>query len=321
MLINTHAQPVLFSLPSSLHSMVTESFTMNRRNRHTPARRFVLALACGLLLAGTAGCVRRAAEEPVPDDQAVLQQNERASELVRIGDELRRNGDLVAAADVYGRAMRADPDSPLPPALLGDTLRRLKRYNEAEQVFVRALERNPYSGLSLQGYGILMIEKGQPEAAISALTNAVDEEAADYRVYNVLGIAHDALGDHTQAQTYYTAGQEQAPGNQSLRNNMALSLALQERYDAAIEQMKQLAGSGDGDETYRHNLALIYGLGGRIEDASETLRPVLPAADVANNLAYYQSLRAMETDARREAVLDVVLRSIFLSRNDIQTAQ
>lgn len=260
-----------------------------------------------------AGCGRQAAKEPVPDDQAVLQQNERASEFIRVGNELRRKGDLVSAAEMYNRAMRADSKSPLPPALLGDTLRRLKRYNEAEQVFARALSDNPFSGLALQGYGILMIEKGQPEAAIGALTNAVDEEAADYRVYNVLGIAYDSLGDHTQAQTFYKDGLGQAPDNASLRNNMALSLALQERYDAAIEQMKQLASAAGTQEAYRHNLALIYGLAGRIEDAAATLRPVLPGADVANNLAYYQSLRAMEPQQRRAAVLDVVLRSIFVS--------
>ncbi len=284
-------------------------------------RGFVLA-ACGLALLGLSACNNRATEEPVPDDEALLQQNQRASELVRIGNELRAKGDLISAAEVYSRAMRADPDSPLPPALLGDTLRRLKRYNEAEQVFAQALERNPYSGLSLQGYGILMIEKGQPESAIAALTNAVDEEAADHRVFNVLGIAYDALGDHTQAQTQYMTGLAQAQGNRSLRNNMALSLALQERYEAAIEQMRQLIAADDSkDAPYRHNLALIYGLGGRIEEASATLRPVLPPADVANNLAYYQSLRAMDPNQRRAAVLDVVLQSLFLSGNSIGAQQ
>jgi len=297
--------------------MLFELLTMIRHNRVFPVRRLILAVGCGLLLGLAAGCGRQAAKEPVPDDQAVLQQNDRATEFVGVGNELRRKGDLVSAAEMYSRAMRADPKSPLPPALLGDTLRRLKRYNESEKVFAQALSENPYSGLALQGYGILMIEKGQPEAAVGALTNAVDEEAADYRVYNVLGIAYDSLGDHTQAQTFYTAGLGQAPDNASLRNNMALSLALQERYDAAIDQMKQLASAADGQEAYRHNLALIYGLAGRIEDAAGRTGRSVAAADVANNLAYYQSLRAMEPDKRRAAILDVVLRSLFLKDSEI----
>lgn len=269
-------------------------------------------LACVAAI-GIAACSGPTAKERVPDDVAVQHQSERATELINVGNDLRAQGNLNDAAAVYRRAMRADPESPLPPALLGDTLRQLKRYDEAEQVYRGMLERSPYSGMALQGYGILMIERGQPDAAVSLLTPAVDENAADYRTYNVLGIAYDALGDHTQAQNQYQAGLELKPGSKSLRNNMALSLALQERYDAAIEQMQRLLTGTKADEPYLHNLALIYGLAGRIENAAALLRQMLPEADVANNLAYYQNLRAMPPDRRRTAILDIILQSIFLS--------
>lgn len=273
----------------------------------------IIGLACGLALLATAACGGRG--NTISDDEAVLQQNERASELVRIGNELRGKGDLVSAAEIYGRAARADSKSPLPPALLGDTLRRLGRYREAEQIFRNALDRNPFSGLALQGYGILMIETGKPESAIAALTSAVDEEAADYRVYNVLGIAYDKLGDHGQAQAQYMAGLEQKRDSRSLLNNMAISLALQERYDVAIDQMRKAARISGDDPTYRHNLALIYGLAGQIEDAAKIARTLLPAGDVASNLAFYQELRALDGEQRRAKVLEVVLRSLFVSAN------
>lgn len=287
-----------------------EDFAYSGRRR---GGRPVIGLACGLALLAVSACGGPA--NTVPDDEAVLQQNERASELIRIGNELRDKGDLVSAADLYGRAVRADSKSPLPPALLGDTLRRLGRYREAEQIFREALDRNPFSGLSLQGYGILMIETGKPESAIAALTTAVDEESADYRVYNVLGIAYDKLGDHGQAQAQYMVGLEQKRDSPSLLNNMAISLALQERYDAAIDQMQKAADFSGDDPTYRHNLALIYGLAGRIEDAASIARTLLPAGDVANNLAFYQELRALDGEQRRAKVLEVVLRSLFVSAN------
>ncbi len=268
-----------------------------------------------LAILGVASCAPRSAEQRVSDDQAIQQQNARATELMKIGNNLRAQGNLNDAVKVYRRAMGADPDSPLPPAALGDTLRQLKRYDEAEQVYRQVLERNPYSGMALQGYGILLIERNQPDAAITMLTPAVDEDAADHRIYNVLGIAYDALGDHTQAQANYAAGLEQKPDSKSLRNNMALSLVLQERYDAAIEQVQRLLTGTEADEPYLHNLALVYGLAGRIESAAALLRQMLPEADVANNLAYYQNLRALPSDRRRTAILDIVLQSIFLSAN------
>lgn len=259
------------------------------------------------------GCTPRGEEKIVTDDEAIAQQNEKASEYMRLGNSLREQGDLIRAAELYQRAANADPDSPLPPAALGDTLRQLKRYAESEDVFRRTLERNKYSGLALQGYGILMVEMGQPDAAITLLTPAVDEDAAGHRVYNVLGIAYDALGDHTQAQNQYLAGLELAPNNNSLRNNIALSMVLQDRYDAAIEQVQRMLTGTEKDEPYLHNLALVYGLAGRIESAGSLLRQMLPEADVANNLAYYQNLRAMSQDERRAALLDVILKSIFLT--------
>lgn len=238
---------------------------------------------------------------------------------MQIGNSLRAQGNLNDAAGVYRRAMNADPKSPLPPAALGDTLRQLKLYDEAEQVFRQVLERSPYSGMALQGYGILLIEQNQADAAIGLLTPAVDEDAADHRIYNVLGIAYDALGDHTQAQNQYLAGLEMNPESKSLRNNMALSLVLQERYDAAIEQVQRLLTGTDLDEPYLHNLALVYGLAGQIEKAAALLRQMLPEADVANNLAYYQNLRALPPDRRRTAILDIVLQSIFMSSNGTMT--
>lgn len=290
--------------------------TKSRRRR---AFRLSPLLGCTalLFLAACGGGRETVPEQTVSDDQAIMQQNEKATKLVQLGNHLRQQGDLNGAAEMYSRAMRADPDSRLPPAALGDTLRHLGRYQEAEEVYHQTLAKHPYSGLALQGYGILLIEQGQPDAAVTLLMPAVDEDLADHRVFNVLGIAYDALGDHTEAQNQYLAGLGMAPGNRSLSNNMALSLALQERYEAAVAQVEQLLTGTEADEPLLHNLALIYGLGGEIGEAGKILRNLLPEADVVNNLAYYQNLRSMEADDRRGAVLDVVLKSIFLNFNNM----
>ena len=285
--------------------------------RHRRVSRLFALLGCTAILLVTAcgGGNERAPGQKVTDDQAVMNQNEKASTLMNIGSSLRAKGDLNGAAEMFKRAGRADPDSPLPPAALGDTLRHLGRYSEAEEIYHQVLSKHPYSGLALQGYGILLIEQGQPDAAITLLVPAVDEDAADHRVFNVLGIAYDALGDHTEAQNQYLAGLGFAPGNRSLSNNMALSLALQERYEAGIDQINGLITGTDADNSLLHNLALIYGLAGKIGDAGAVLRNLLPEADVVNNLAHYHNLRSMEPDQRRAAILDIILKKIYLNFN------
>lgn len=288
-----------------------------------PRRNFRLSSILGctaiLLLAACGGGRETVPEQTMTDDQAIMQQNEKATKMLQLGNRMRDKGDLNSAAEMYRRAMRADPDSPLPPAALGDTLRHLGQYSEAEEIYHQALAKHPYSGLALQGYGILLIEAGQPDAAITLLIPAVDEDVADHRVFNVLGIAYDALGDHTEAQNQYLAGLSMAPGNRSISNNMAISLALQERYEAAVSQIEALLTGTDSDKPLLHNLALIYGLAGNIGEAGAILRDLLPEADVVNNLAFYQNLRSMDEDDRRKAVLEIVLKSIYLNFNNLPT--
>lgn len=279
------------------------------------ASRLASLLGCAslLLLTACGGGKETVPEQTMSDDQAVMEQNEKASKLMQIGHRMNEKGDINGAAEMYQRAGRADPGSPLPAAALGDSLRRLGRYREAEEVYHQALSKHPYSSLALQGYGILLIEQDQPDAAITLLVPIVDEDAADHRIFNVLGIAYDALGDHTEAQNQYLSGLNMAPGNRSLSNNMALSLALQERYEAGVAQIRSLMTGTKADKPLMHNLALIYGLAGKIGDAGAVLRDLLPEPDVVNNLAYYQNLRSMDPDQRRGAILDIILRSIYLT--------
>ena len=291
-------------------------YEMTKPNTHRLVSTFVAAFGCAAILFLTACGGGSKPGQLITDDQAVMEQNEKATKLMGIGDRLRDKGDLEGAAEMYRRAVSADSRSPLPPAALGDTLRHLGQYKEAEEVYHQLLARLPFSGLALQGYGILLIEQGQPDAAITLLMPAVDEDAADHRVFNVLGIAYDALGDHTEAQNQYLAGLGMAPGNRSISNNMALSLALQERYDAGIDQIKSLMTGTDLDKPLLHNLALIYGLAGKIGDAGAVLRDLLPEADVVNNLAYYQNVRSMIPEQRRAAILDIILKSIYLKFNN-----
>jgi Flp pilus assembly protein TadD len=263
----------LFHLSEKNDVRMRNKIEKSESGRHHASRLgAILGCTALLLVAACSGGKETVPEQTISDDQAVMQQNEKATKLMHIGNRMRAKGDLNGAAEMYQRASRADPDSPMPYAALGDTLRLLGRHREAEEIYHQVLSRHPFSGLALQGYGILLIEQDQPDAAITLLVPAVDEDVADHRVFNVLGIAYDALGDHTEAQNQYLAGLGMAPGNRSLSNNMALSLALQERYEAGIAQIESLMTGTEADKPLLHNLALIYGLAGKIGDAGQILR-------------------------------------------------
>jgi Flp pilus assembly protein TadD len=93
------------------------------------------------------------------------------------------------------------------------------------------------------------------------------------------------------------------PGDPALTVNLALSLALSGNYANAIAVLQPLAMSAAGSAPERQTLALIYGLNGNTAEAARLGRIDLDDASVEHNLAYFQSLRELSPEARRQAIL------------------
>ena len=111
------------------------------------------------------------------------------------------------------------------------------------------------------------------------------------------------MGDHRGAQARYLEAMKFAPEVLSLRNNLAISLALSGDYDAAIGHLAEIAGDPGATARNRQNLALVYGLAGDVEKAAEIGRLDLDESEVRNNLAYYARLRALPAADRSAAIL------------------
>ena len=111
-------------------------------------------------------------------------------------------------------------------------------------------------------------------------------------------------GDHETAQQRYIDGLEIAPDNTSLRNNLALSLALAGDYDEAVQVLSRIAAGPTPSLAARHNLALVYGLKGDMDKAAQIGRRDLTEAEVRSNLACYARLRALTRPERIAAILE-----------------
>ncbi len=93
-----------------------------------------------------------------------------------------------------------------------------------------------------------------------------------------------------------------APSTLKLRNNLALSLALTGDFDEAARILREIAADPLATVRNRQNLALVYGLAGQPAKAARIARMDLGEAAVRNNLAYYETLRALSGQAKAAAV-------------------
>jgi len=221
-----------------------------------------LTLSAGVL----AGCSGQ-----VPTQGEIDRDNieNRAQQLVRVGDTTRAGGDLANALQLYARAAEMRPDWSEPLQRTGETALQAGFYDEALKAFDRAQA---------------LVAPGQTAAV------------------NGAGIALDLMGRHDEAQERYISGMEKAPDNLALKNNLGLSLAMSGNFDEAIQLLQGAAANPVAGVRTRHNLALVYGLAGNEDGARETAARDLDDAAVANNLAFYARLRAMTPEDRRKAV-------------------
>ncbi len=78
----------------------------------------------------------------------------------------------------------------------------------------------------------------------------------------LIGVADDFIGQHASAQDRYRQGLKLAPADRSISLDLALSLALSEKYNEAIAILKPIAQGPGATAQERQTLALIYGLQG-----------------------------------------------------------
>ena len=215
--------------------------------------------------------------------------------VIRVAEMTRDGGDLTGAAGLYQKAHEIDPTDPKPLIQLGQTLAKMGSPAGAAQAYRAALQLDGTNAEALRGLAIAMLNTSDAEGAIAQYEKALDT-GEDYRLYNGIAVAYDMLGDHASAQTYYRTALQLSPGNLEVNNNLALSLALEGRYQEAIPLLEQAIADPMATARYRQNLAFIYGLAGERDRARQLAERDLDPATVERNMTYFEVLKGMKDD-------------------------
>lgn len=227
-----------------------------------------------------------------------------SSTLLRVARATRDNGDLASAVTIYKRVHELSPMRADILVEMGQALSALGAHNEAANVFREALKLQVDNVDALRGLGNNLLAMNQPQLALEQFVAALAIQE-DPRVYNGMGVVHDMIGSHDTAQDNYRSGLNISPNDVNLRNNLALSLALTGKFDEATQILGKLIREPGTLPRHRQNLALIYGLAGRPSEAAGVARLDFDEPTVQNNLAYYETLRAMSPEQRASAVFGI----------------
>jgi Flp pilus assembly protein TadD len=266
----------------------------------------VAALYVGLSVIGLMGCQQK--QSLNLDPLAVDQRTGSAPDLsypavMHIAAASRAAGDFANAVSLYRHAGTMEAGNPEPLVALGGTLLEMGKPDEAIITYNAALKRSARDQNALRGLAKAFLKTGRPDLAANPLAMAYKDNPNDPKLLLLIGVADDFIGQHANAQARYQQGLRLAPADRSLTLDLALSLALTEKFDAAINLLRPIALSPSATAQERQTLALIYGLKGDQTSAMQFARMDLDAAAASHNLVFYESLRRLPPDARSRAIL------------------
>jgi type IV pilus assembly protein PilF len=93
---------------------------------------------------------------------------------------------------------------------------------------------------ALRDLGEARLVDGAPRAALRELLEAERLNPSDPRVHNLLGLAYDGLDRRDLAARHYARALELKPDFSEARNNLAVVLLKQARYDEAISHLERI---------------------------------------------------------------------------------
>jgi Flp pilus assembly protein TadD len=200
--------------------------------------------------------------------------------------------ELDAAGALY-RANAGNPDAAIRYAT---ALRAIGERAQASAVLEQASIKHPSDKAVLAAYGRALADAGNYAQAFEILGRAHTPEQPDWRLLSVQGAVLDQMGRHEEARRYYASALKLAPDDPAVLSNLGLSYALAKDLKQAETILRRAAARPGAEARVRQNLALVVGLQGRYQEAEEIARADLPAEAAAANVAYLREVLAGKSD-------------------------
>lgn len=245
--------------------------------RSSTGRKITVVLAV-LLMAGVAGCanskmttgsVSKASGKPVESMSAA----ELRGAADSLGDAYTRNTADKAVALRYASVLQMN----------GST-------DQALAVMRKLAISYPKDRDVLAAYGKALAAAGQLEPALDAVRRAQTPEYPDWRLASAEGAILDQLGKQSEARAQYRKALDLKPDEPTVLSNLGMSYVLEGDLRTAETYLRKAAQSPAADSRVRQNLALVVGLQGRFDEAEQ-----IASQDQAKaNVAYLRKMLAQQ---------------------------
>lgn len=249
--------------------------------RKATGRRTATALAL-IMLAAAAGCanskmttgsISRSAGKPV---------------------EQMSSGELQSASASLGEAYARDANDKATALRYANVL-QMNGNNEQSLAVMRKLAISyPKDRQVLAAYGKALAGAGQLEPALDAVRRAQTPEYPDWKLASAEGAILDQLGRANEARAQYRKALDLKPNEPSILSNLGMSYVLEGDLPVAETYLRSAVQAQGADSRVRQNLALVVGLQGRFDEAEQIAGQELSPEQAKANVAYLRKMLAQQ---------------------------
>jgi Flp pilus assembly protein TadD len=214
--------------------------------------------------------------------------------------------ELAAAARKIGETYARNPkdrDAGLNYATL---LRMTGKNDQALAVMQQVAILHPSDRAVLAAYGKALASAGQLEQALATITRAQTPDRPDWRLKSAEGAILDQMGRTDEARVAYRDALDIKPNEPSILSNLGMSYLLARDLKTAETYLRSAITQPGADSRIRQNLALVVGLQGRFQEAENIARQELTAAQAEANVAYLKGMLAQENSWQKLSSADNV---------------
>ncbi len=211
---------------------------------------------------------------------------------------------LTRQAENLSIRYRRNQKDPALAVAFASSLEGLGRNSDALRVLENTLQHAPDDGPLLSAYGRAMLRDGRPTDALPVLQKAETAGERSTALYSARGAALDQLGRHDEARQNYQRALQLKPNDPGTLANLGLSYALSKDLKQAEAVLRKAAAQPGATVQVRQNLALVLGLEGRFDEAEKISRQDLSADQAKDNSAYLRQMMSQSNSWQKLKSLD-----------------
>lgn len=202
--------------------------------------------------------------------------------------------ELQKATLYWGQEFSKKPTELQPAINYAKNLKALGEKQKALSVLEQASVYHANDPQLTSEYGRLALDLNQVNIAGQLLAAADDPTKPDWRVVSARGTVLAKQGKYPEAIPFYERALALAPSNPGIMNNLAMAHAMMGNPKKAEEILRQAAAAPGATPKVRENLALVLGLQGRYDESKSVASSVLDSDSAASNASYLKQLVKLE---------------------------